>query len=464
MALGLVGEGFWGFLFPTRQFLCTLGETLAHGGMTTLMERPDSLALLAQQEEQRLPWLLPVRHSRMAENPFAFFRGAAAVMASDLARRPHSGLIVQLCGDAHLLNFGFYGSPERQLLFDINDFDETHPGPFEWDVQRLAASLVLAARSLGLSDAQQAKICRRGVRAYGEAMAEFAAMPALPMWVARLPLERLIDQRASANLRCHLERVTAGALRRTSRQAVRKLCESDGSGGLRFRHQPPLIWRFEALPPDVLAGLDWQAWINAAHGMYRASLPPAMRQLLARFRIVDTALKAVGVGSVGTRCAVTVLVGDHPDDVLVIQGKQAEPSVLAPHLPELQASPHQGERVVQGQRLMQTASDPFLGWGTNPLGHGIYYRQFRDWKGSVDVAQLDADGLKDYGKLCAWTLAKAHARSGDSRAIAAHIGDPKAYGRQLLEPALEHADLAAHDHAQLLQAIASGRISTSEIF
>ena len=426
-------------------------------------ERPDPLALLIQQEEQRLPWLLPVRHSRMAENPFAFFRGAAAVMASDLARRPHSGLMVQLCGDAHLLNFGFYGSPERQLLFDINDFDETHPGPFEWDVQRLAASLVLAARSLGLSDKQQGKICRRGVRTYAEAMAQFAAMPMLPMWVARLPLERLIDQRASANLRCHLEGVIASALRRDSRQAVRKLCESDGSGGLRFRHQPPLIWRFEHLPEQWMQGLQWQEWVAAVKASYISSLAPALQHLLSQFRLVDSAFKAVGVGSVGTRCGISLFVGEHPDDILVLQVKQANASVLAPYL-DRPAPEHQGQRVVQGQRLLQTASDSFLGWCTNPAGEHLYGRSFRDWKGSVDVAQLDADGLKDYGKLCAWTLAKAHARSGDRRAIAAHIGDPRAYGRQLLDPAIEHADLAVHDHALLLQGIASGRISTSEIF
>ena len=426
-------------------------------------ERPDPLALLIQQEEQRLPWLLPVRHSRMAENPFAFFRGAAAVMASDLARRPHSGLMVQLCGDAHLLNFGFYGSPERQLLFDINDFDETHPGPFEWDVQRLAASLVLAARSLGLSEKQQGKICRRGVRTYAEAMAQFAAMPMLPMWVARLPLERLIDQRASANLRCHLEGVTASALRRDSRQAVRKLCESDGSGGLRFRHQPPLIWRFEHLPEQWMQGLQWQEWVAAVKASYISSLAPALQHLLSQFRLVDSAFKAVGVGSVGTRCGISLFVGEHPDDILVLQVKQANASVLAPYVDQ-PAPEHQGQRVVQGQRLLQTASDSFLGWCTNPAGEHLYGRSFRDWKGSVDVAQLDADGLKDYGKLCAWTLAKAHARSGDRRAIAAHIGDPRAYGRQLLDPAIEHADLAVHDHALLLQGIASGRISTSEIF
>ena len=431
--------------------------------MTTLMERPDPLELLEQQEAQRLPWLVPVRHSRMAENPFAFFRGNAVVMAADLARRPHSGLMVQLCGDAHLLNFGFYGSPERQLLFDINDFDETHPGPFEWDVQRFAASMVLAARSLGLEEKQQAKICRRAVRAYGEAMAEFAAMPLLSMWTARLPLQRLVDQRANANLHNHLAQVTAAARRRDSRQAVRKLCEADGSGALRFRHQPPLIWRLDALDPLWLGGLDWRTWLQQALDAYLASLNPTLQHVLAQFTPTDAAIKAVGVGSVGSRCTIVLFEGSHPDDILVLQGKQAEPSVLAPYV-DLPVPEHQGQRVVEGQRLLQGASDAFLGWYTNPLGQQFYARHFRDWKGSVDVAQLDAEGLKDYGKLCGWTLAHAHARSGDRCAIAAHIGEPKAFARGVLEAALEHAEWAQHDHALLLRGIASGRISTSESF
>ena len=426
------------------------------------VERPDPLELLEQQEAQRLPWLLPVRHSRMAENPFAFFRGNAVVMAADLARQPHSGLMVQLCGDAHLLNFGFYGSPEAQLLFDINDFDETHPGPFEWDVQRFAASMVLAARSLGLEEKQQAKICRRAVRAYGEAMAEFAAMPLLPMWSARLPLERLIDQRANANLRNHLAQVTAAALRRDSRQAVRKLCELDGNGALRFRHQPPLIWRLEALEPAWLGGLDWRTWVQQSVEAYRASLNPTLQHVLSQFVCTDAAIKAVGVGSVGSRCTIVLFEGPHPDDILVLQGKQAGPSVLAPYV-DLPVPEHQGQRVAQGQRLLQGASDAFLGWYTNPLGQQFYARHFRNWKGSVDVAQLDAEGLKDYGRLCGWTLAHAHARSGDRRAIAAHIGEPKPFARGVLEQALEHADRAVHDHALLLRGIASGRISTSEM-
>ena len=430
--------------------------------METSSTRPDSLELLARQEAQRLPWLVPVRHGRMAQNPFAFFRGAAAVMASDLARAPHSGLMVQLCGDAHLLNFGFYGSPERSLLFDINDFDETHPGPFEWDVIRLATSLVLAARSLGLSEKQQGKVCRRSVRAYGEAMADFAAMPFLEMWVLQLPLRQLIDQNRNANLNSHLKQVLANALRRNSRQAVRKLCTTDSNGALRFRHEPPLIWRFEELPPAWRADLDWRQWNDSVYATYLAQLTPTMRHVMTHFRIADTALKAVGVGSVGTRCAVTVLIGDHPDEVLVLQGKQAEPSVLAPYV-TLSAPEHQGERVVQGQRLMQAASDAFLGWGTNPQGQHLYFRHFRDWKSSVDVSQLNVDGLSDYGRICGWTLAKAHARSGDRHTIRAFIGDAKPFSRTVMEQALAHAELAEQDHQQLLRAIADGVIETSDV-
>lgn len=430
------------------------------------MNRPDPLELLLSQEAHRLPWLLPVRHSRMAQNPFAFFRGAAIVMASDLGRQPHSGLMVQLCGDAHLLNFGFYGSPERQLLFGINDFDETHPGPFEWDLLRLAASFVLAARSLGLREKQQSRVCRRAVRAYGEAMAEFAAMPQLPMWVARLPLELLIQQRASETFRSHLKTVTAAALQRDSRQAVRKLCEIDDSGALRFRHQPPLIWRFDALDPALMAGRNTRDWVQEQLQDYLRSLSPSLQHLMANFELRDSALKAVGVGSVGTRCAISLFVGPHPDDILVLQGKQAETSVLAPYVPGaegLSVPSHQGQRVVEGQRLLQTASDGFLGWTTNPAGDHLYIRHFRDWKASVDVAKLDADGLREYGWLCGWTLAKAHARAGDRRAIAAHIAQPKRYAAAMLEQAIAHADQAEADHRCFQQAIAAGTISTSAI-
>ena len=426
--------------------------------------RVDALELLRQQESTRLPWLVGERRRRMAESPFAFFRGAAIVMAADLARQPHSGLMVQLCGDAHLLNFGFYGSPERTLLFDINDFDETHPGPFEWDVIRLATSLVLAARSLGLSDKQQHKVCRRGIRAYGEAMAEFATMPFMPMWISRLDLDRLLDKSQCPALRQHIQSVVKSALQRDSRQAVRKLCEPDGDGGLRFRHDPPLIWRHAELPAEWHGGVHWREWVGEIYASYLRTIRPELRHLLSRYRLTDTALKAVGVGSVGTRCAVGVWVGHHPQDVLVLQSKQAEPSVLAPYLPGVVGVPaHEGQRVVEGQRLMQYASDAFLGWTSTTESHHLYWRHFRDWKGSVDPASLDAESLSDYGRLCGWTLAKAHARSGDCHAITAFIDDPKHYARTLMDVALIHADQAETDHQQLLSAMAYGTIESNDV-
>ena len=422
----------------------------------------DPLTLLLDQETQRLEWLLPVRHSRMAKSPFAYFRGAAAVMAGDLARHSHSGLLVQLCGDAHLLNFGFFGSPERQLLFDINDFDETFPGPYEWDVVRLATSFLLAARSNGCGDAEQEAICCRALRSYAKAMHQFAAMPFMPMWVERLPLEALIKERGSRNFREHLRHVVAAALHRDSRQAVRKLCEADANGGLRFRHDPPLLWRHVELPPALLGGLHWREWAEHLFESYKDTLRNDMRHLLSRYRLVDAALKAVGVGSVGTRCAVGLFMGESAADVLVLQSKQAVASVLAPYLPG-PAPEHQGERVVQGQRLLQTASDVFLGWTRSLLHHDFYWRHFRDWNGSVEVECLDADGLKDYARLCGWTLAKAHARSGDRRAIAADLGAPKAFAQRLGDVAAQRAQWAQDDHALLLEGIARGQISSSPV-
>ena len=422
-------------------------------------ERRDPLRRLLDQESHRLEWLLPVRHSRMADSAFAYFRGAAAVMASDLARQPHSGLMVQLCGDAHLLNFGFFASPERQLLFGITDFDETYPGPYEWDLVRLATSFLLAARSNGVPAAQQERITRRAIRSYAKAMHQFAAMPFSPMWAARLPLEPLIEERGSKNFRHHLRRVVASALHRDSRQAVRKLCETDANGVLRFRHDPPLLWRHSELPSRFTGGFHWREWVEHLFETYKDTLRPEMRHFLSRYRLVDAALKAVGVGSVGSRCSVGLFIGEGSDDVLVLQNKQAVASVLAPYLPG-PAPEHQGRRVVEGQRLLQTASDAFLGWTRSLLHHDFYWRHFRDWKASVAVEDLDAGGLHDYARLCGWTLAKAHARSGDRRAIAEDLGQPRALAERLLPGAAEHAQWAQADHALLLEAIARGQIAS----
>jgi uncharacterized protein (DUF2252 family) len=322
---------------------------------------------------------------------------------------------------------------------------------------------VLAARSLGLSSSQQEKICRRSLRAYAKAMAEFAAMPLMEMWVARLDLERLLAESHDGCLQNHLRVVIAAARRRNSRQGVRKLCESDGAGGLRFRHAPPLIWRFDQLDQHWVSPMNWQSWAHQSYDSYIESIRPEIRHLLSGFRFGDAAYKAVGVGSVGTRCAIGLFVGDDPDEVLLLQSKQAENSVLAPYLNSA-APAHQGERVVQGQRLMQTASDAFLGWTTSPSGDHFYWRTLRDWKGSVDVSCLDATALKDYGKLCAWTLAKAHARSGNRQAIADYLDKGKAFAATVLEQAITHADQAEHDHRQLLSAIAAGSLEASDVF
>lgn len=268
-------------------------------------------------------------------------------------------------------------------------------------------------------------------------------------------MERWSEQSTGANFRAHLKTVMAAALQRDSRQAVRKLCEPDGNGALRFRHQPPLIWRHEALDPALLAGMHWNDWNEHVVSLYKGTLSAATQRLLDQFQLSDTALKAVGVGSVGTRCGIGLFVGQHPYDLLVLQSKQAEASVLAPYV-DLPAPAHQGQRVVEGQRLLQTANDGFLGWATNPSGDHLYCRHFRPWKGSVDVAQLDADGLRDYAKLCGWTLAKAHARGGDRRAIAAHIDEPKRFGQGVLEKAMQHADQAEADHRSFQQALALG--------
>jgi uncharacterized protein (DUF2252 family) len=427
-----------------------------------LDQHRDALGLLIEQERSRVQELLGIRHGRMAATPFTYFRGAAIVMASDLAQMPNSGLMVQLCGDAHIMNFGFYASPERQLLFDINDFDETFPGPYEWDVIRLATSILLAAQSNGLGWEDQKQICIAALCSYAEAMAEFAEMSFWAMWPSHLSRQRLLDKGGSKNLRNHLKGVVSTALKRDSRQAVRKLCEIGVDGEYRFKNDPPLIWRTEQLPESWRERLDWDEWGPQMFASYFKSVRPEVRHVFSHYRLVDSAIKVVGVGSVGTRCSISLFVGKHPDDLLILQGKEAVSSVLASYL-SLPSPEHQGQRVVEGQRLMQTASDFFLGWASSPLGEHSYIRHFRDWKGSVDLNRLDPKGLVDYAQLCAWTIAKAHARTGERVAIAEHIGKPKKFARLILEQAIYHARLNDIDYSKLLDAMAAGTVAASDI-
>ncbi|MFE2144542.1 DUF2252 domain-containing protein [Streptomyces sp. NPDC059456] len=425
--------------------------------------RPDPLDVLEGQSAGRVPELVPIRYGRMVESPFRFYRGAAAVMAGDLANTPDSGLRVQLCGDAHMLNYGLLGSPERNLLFDINDFDETLPGPWEWDVKRLAVSLAVAGRENGFTDAERAEIVRSAGRSYREQMRRYAGMSHLDVWYARIDAEQLRTL-AESELRSRGRKQVAESLAkargRDSLQAAGKLTEVV-AGERRFRSTPPLVEPLWGMLPDAERNrLEDQIRDMIDH--YGQTLPSDRRHLLRRFTLVDVARKVVGVGSVGTRCWILLLVGRDSDDPLILQAKEAGESVLAPYAGAGEYS-MQGERVVAGQRLMQAASDIFLGWyrahGIDGRERDFYVRQLRDWKGSVEPALMVPRGMRTYGEVCAATLARAHARSGDRIAIAAYLGAGDVFDRALVGFAESYADRNERDHRALVDAVASGRVT-----
>ncbi|MFJ8018377.1 DUF2252 domain-containing protein [Streptomyces sp. NPDC096339] len=400
----------------------------------------------------------------MLVSPFTFYRGAAAVMAADLAGTPVSGLNVQLCGDAHLSNFGLFASPERRLMFDVNDFDETYPGPWEWDVKRLAASLEIAARENGFTPKERAKIQRTAVRGYQRAMADFAGMRQLDIWYARAEVDditQLLTGPLSKDARKKLDKTLAKARTRDSMRALAKLTEGVG-GRRRIVADPPLVVPIA----DLLSETQREAFQTVIRQVlvgYQASLPSERRALARAYQFVDLARKVVGVGSVGTRCWIALMTGRDADDPLFLQVKEAQPSVLAEFLPHGQAYASEGERVVQGQRLMQAASDIFLGWesseGIDGRHRDFYVRQLADWKGSADIGQMVPGGLAQYGELCGWTLARAHARSGDSIAIAAYLGDDKAFAHAIAEFSALYADQNERDFASLQQAERDKRIT-----
>ncbi|MGW6416826.1 DUF2252 domain-containing protein [Streptomyces sp. NPDC055055] len=422
----------------------------SHGRWIPSSQRPDPLDVLERQSVDRLPELAPLRYGRMAVSPFAFLRGAAAVMAADLGAQPHTGLTVQLCGDAHLLNFGVYASPERTLLFDVNDFDETLPGPFEWDVKRLAASVTVAALQNGSAKPKAHRAALVTVEAYRTAMRRLAALGELPLWYERIAADDLLplvhrDDRARVAGRL------ARARRRTSLQALGKLTETDASGARHFADDPPLLERTTDLDRVTLGKI---------FSDYRSSLSEERRILLDRFRFVDAARKVVGVGSVGTRCFVILLEGRDATDPLILQIKEAAHSVLEPYLTP-SAYAHQGRRVVCGQRLTQAASDIFLGWMTGPQERHFYWRQLRDMKGSAEVETMSPARLRDYGRLCGRALARAHARTGDRVAIAAYLGSTDVFDRSVADFALAYAGQNADDYAALGAAIAAGMITAA---
>ena len=434
----------------------------SHAVVIADANRTDPLSLLEGQAVTRVPELLPIRYGRMASSAFAFFRGAALPMASDLARTPWSGLTVQACGDAHLANFGLFASPERNLVFDLNDFDETLPGPWEWDVKRLATSLEIAGRTNGFPDERRSGIVLAAVAAYRRAMRAFATMDALQVWYARADVDRL-QALTSVSLR--------GRRRKALARASGKAETRDNLGSLarfatvhdgvaRLNAEPPLVVPLRDLVEDPAEAERTERGVREIVRAYGESLEPERRVLLDRFRQVDIARKVVGVGSVGTRSWMLLLLEDsrHP---LFLQAKEAGPSVLEGFVGASEYD-NCGQRVVVGQRLMQAVSDIFLGWvrvtGIDDRTRDFYVRQLRDWKGSADIETMLPEGMLAYGEVCGWTLARAHARSGDRVAIAAYLGKSASFDVAIREFAESYADQTERDHQALVAAIASGRI------
>jgi uncharacterized protein (DUF2252 family) len=433
----------------------------SHAHWTPGTSRPDPVVLLQEQSSGRVPELVPIRYGRMSASPFAFFRGAAYVMASDLAGSPQTGIRVQLSGDAHLSNFGGFASPERNLVFDLNDFDETLPGPWEWDVKRLAASISVAARERGIGLTRRREIVQAAVAEYRNAMHRFAGMKTLDVWYARVDDAVLSDEMRQIKPRQarDLERRAAKARNKGNARAFAKFAHHV-NGSARIAPDPPLIVPLEALLPESQAKQLEKGLHSLVEG-YRASLTGDLRHLIDRYQYADAAHKVVGVGSVGTRDWVVLLLGRDSDDPLFLQAKEARPSVLEPFLGKSDFA-NQGQRVVEGQRLMQASSDIFLGWlsATDIDGESrdFYLRQLWDWKSSADIPTMPPSALGSYARICAWTLARAHARSGDAIAIAAYMGSAEVFDRAITAFAEAYADQSERDHTALLEAIGSGRV------
>lgn len=424
----------------------------AHGGWKPPHHRRDPIEILHESNVDRVPHLIPIRFGRMAASPFDFFRGAAAIMAADLATTPASGERVQACGDAHLLNFGGFATPERNIIFDINDFDETLPAPWEWDVKRLAASIVIAARFLRLTETEAAKAATSTVCSYREHMADYASMRALDVWYDRIDLERFLEEMPTDEDRERLaRRVDRIREKTTPEELFPKLVEHHGSLP-RIKDEPPLIFHPTAeQAPGLSSGYE------EAITFYRETLAEHIRTLFDRYHFRDLAIKAVGVGSVGTWCAVALFMAAD-DDPIFLQIKEARASVLEPYAGKCLHGTH-GERVIAGQRLMQSASDMFLGWTRGMNGRYYYIRQLRDMKIAPVIEDWDAASLQMYGKTCAWALARAHARSGDSAKIAGYMGSNTTFDDAVCEFAVEYADQNQRDYREFIKAVREGRIS-----
>ncbi len=447
----------------------------SHAGWAPASDRPDPVSLLEEQDATREQDLVPVRHGRMMVSPFTFYRGAAKIMAVDLKDTPRAGLNVQLCGDAHLSNFGVFASPERALLFDVNDFDETLPGPFEYDVKRMSASFAIAGRNNGFTKEQTRAATLASVRAYREAMAGFAKMRTMDVWYAHLSEQELLaaiknlartttgtQKKEAKKGEKNAQAIAAKARTRDSLQALSKLAELV-DGRYRIISQPPIVIPLRELPataemsPDELRHV-----IHEQFRSYRSTLQNDRRHLLERFEIIDVARKVVGVGSVGTRAFIVLLQGRDQQDPLFLQVKEATASVLEDHLPKSRFK-QPGERVVHGQRLMQAASDIYLGWTKGVEDNRyLYWRQLRDMKGSAVVESMTPASLEFYANVCGWTLARAHARSGDAVAIAAYLGKKDGFDRSITDFSERYADQNEKDFESFVGAVGSGRLEAIE--
>ncbi len=427
----------------------------SHGELGLRDGRRDPVALIEQSNRDRLENLVPVRHGRMMESPFAFFRGTALIQAHDLANTPGSDIVVQACGDCHLLNFGGFATPERNLIFDLNDFDETHPGPWEWDIKRLAASLVLAARWRGFDRVAAEQAAVTAITAYRDAMAGHADASVLDTWYARITWDDLRRNARSKRTAARLEAYIAKAQTRTSEHVFNRIATEEG-GRPRIVDEPPLLYHMPRI-----RGVDVDTIVGKFLGDYAETLRDDHRALFERFDYVDAAIKVVGVGSVGTRCFVALML-DPAGSPLFLQIKEARPSVLAGYVRQKGAR-HHGERIVTGQRLMQASSDIFLGWTRGPAGRDFYIRQLRDMKVAVEVTQLGGEGLDLYAGLCGRTLARAHAKAGPAAAIAGYIGGGDAFVDAVARYALGYADQVERDYDAFRIAVRSGRLACDPI-
>lgn len=420
----------------------------SHSQWTSRANRADPVELLKESDCGRLPALLPIRYARMRQSPFAFFRGAAALMAADLAITPATGMRVQACGDCHVANFGGFGTPERQLVFDINDFDETLPAPWEWDVKRLAASIVLAMRQTGIGERHCSDAARTAVKSYRKHMREYAEVTALDVWYSHLGAELFAQKAKTPEAKKRWQRLDAKAMLNTSGREFPKIA-SMRRGRPRIMDRPPLIYH-----PREMAAIGKH--VRQMFQQYRETLPEERRILLDRYELVDVARKVVGVGSVGTRCAVALLMAG-PHDPLFLQFKEARASVLEPYAGKSRYA-NQGERVVTGQRMLQSASDVFLGWTGDNQGHYCYFRQFRDMRMKIDVERMSKQDWFEYVELCGWVLARAHARTGDPAWIAGYLGKTELFDEAIERFAVAYADQAERDYNSFLKAIRAGRI------